>query len=144
MGNSLKHMYYVNCGTYSGFMEEYLKLNSRCPISLFNVYYYSYNIFTIFIYVCMYICLLLKGNLLQPVSDKVYYSTIWGPTCDSYDCINRDVLLPEYHIGDWLVWKDMGAYTTSRTCDFNGFSSPAVHLFIRKSQWSIWIFVILI
>nr|KAF7387681.1 hypothetical protein H0235_018403 [Vespula pensylvanica] len=110
-GNSLKQMYYVNCGVYSGFIEELLNLNSRQPISLFKV------------------------NLLQPVSNKEYLSTIWGPTCDSCDCIVKDVLLPEFYIGDWLVWKDMGAYTTSRVCEFNGFLPPIVHSFIRKSQW---------
>ncbi|XP_047370237.1 ornithine decarboxylase 1-like [Vespa velutina] len=106
VGNNLKQMYYVSCGVYSGFMEELLKLNSRHPIPLFN-----------------------------PVSDKEYYSTVWGPTCDSYDCIVKDVLLPEFQIGDWLVWNNMGAYAASRSCQFNGFSPLIVHPFIRKSQW---------
>ncbi|XP_035733400.1 ornithine decarboxylase 1-like [Vespa mandarinia] len=105
-GNNLKHMYYVNCGVYNGFIEELLNLKSRHPISLFN-----------------------------PVSDKKYPSILWGPTCDSYDCIVKDTLLPEFQIGDWLVWNDMGAYTTSLACKFNGFMPPIVHPFIRKSQW---------
>ncbi|XP_047370309.1 ornithine decarboxylase 1-like isoform X2 [Vespa velutina] len=105
-GNNLKHMYYVNCGVYNGFIEELLNLKSRHPISLFN-----------------------------PVSDKKYPSILWGPTCDSYDCIVKDTLLPEFQIGDWLVWSDMGAYTTSLACKFNGFMPPIVHPFIRKSQW---------
>nr|XP_050868820.1 ornithine decarboxylase 1-like isoform X1 [Vespula vulgaris] len=105
-GNSLKQMYYINCGVYSGFIEELLDLKSRCPISLFN-----------------------------PVSDKKYPSILWGPTCDSYDCIVKDALLPEFQIGDWLVWSDMGAYTTSLACTFNGFMPPVVYPFIRKSQW---------
>ncbi|XP_035733399.1 ornithine decarboxylase-like [Vespa mandarinia] len=106
VGSSLKQMYYVSCGIYSGFMEELLKLNSRHPILLFN-----------------------------PISDKEYYSTVWGPTCDSYDYIVKDVLMPELHIGDWLIWNNMGAYAASRSCEFNGFSLPIVHPFIRKSQW---------
>ncbi|XP_046837294.1 ornithine decarboxylase 1-like [Vespa crabro] len=106
VGNSLKQMYYVSCGVYSGFIEEMLKLNSRHPIPLFN-----------------------------PVSDKAYYSTVWGPTCDSYDCIVKDILLPEFQIGDWLVWNNMGAYAASRSCEFNGFLPPIVYPFIRKSQW---------
>ncbi|KAF7379226.1 hypothetical protein HZH68_017071 [Vespula germanica] len=84
--------------------------------------------------------LLQKKNLLQSVFDNKYLSTIWGPTCDSCDCIIKDVLLPEFYIGDWLIWKDMGAYTTSRVCEFNGFLQPIVHSFIRKSQWLISIF----
>ncbi|KAF7378650.1 hypothetical protein HZH66_015437 [Vespula vulgaris] len=107
-GNNLRQMCYVNCGVYSGFIEELLNLNSRQPISLYN-----------------------------PVSDKEYLSTIWGPTCDSCDCIIKDVLLPEFYIGDWLVWKDMGAYAASRVCEFNGFSKPIVYPFFKESQWLI-------
>ncbi|KAF7379227.1 hypothetical protein HZH68_017072 [Vespula germanica] len=71
-----------------------------------------------------------------PVSDEEYLSTIWGPTCDSCDCIIKDVLLPEFYIGDWLVWKDMGAYAASRVCEFNGFSKPIVYPFFRESEWN--------
>ncbi|XP_047370254.1 ornithine decarboxylase 1-like [Vespa velutina] len=106
VGNNLKQMYYVSCGVYSGFIEELYKLKSRRPYSLFS-----------------------------PVSDKKYNSSLWGPTCDSGDCIIKDVLLPEFEIGDWLVWNDMGAYGTSIACKFNGFMPPLVHSFIRKSQW---------
>lgn len=107
VGNNLKQMYFVSCGVYSGFMEELLNFNSRQPIPLSN-----------------------------SISDKKKYpSSIWGPTLDSLDCIIKDVLLPEYEIGDWFVWKDMGAYTNTITCKFNGFMPPEVYPFIRKSQW---------
>ncbi|XP_015184016.1 PREDICTED: antizyme inhibitor 2-like isoform X2 [Polistes dominula] len=102
----LRNVYYVNCGVYNGFIEELLNINSRHPISLFN-----------------------------PVVDKKYPSTLWGQTCDSYDCIIKDSFLPEFQIGDWLVWSDMGAYTSSLASTFNGFIPPRVHPFIRKSQW---------
>ncbi|KAF7379228.1 hypothetical protein HZH68_017073 [Vespula germanica] len=110
--NSPRHMYYINCGVYSGFVDELLNLHSRQPISLSN-----------------------KDNLLQPVSDKQYLSTICGPTCNSFDCIIKDVLLPEFHIGDWLVWSDMGSYTSSISFEFCGYMPLVVHPFIRKSQW---------
>nr|KAF7387685.1 hypothetical protein H0235_018407 [Vespula pensylvanica] len=107
-GNSLKQMYYINCGVYTGFIEELYDLKSRHPNSLFN-----------------------------PISNKKFSSTLWGPTLDSFDCIIKDVLLPEYEIGDWLVWSDMGAYGTSIVSKFNGFMPPEVLPFIRKSQWLI-------
>lgn len=60
---------------------------------------------------------------------------MWGPTCDSYDAILKSVLLPELHIGDWLIWEDMGAYTLSISTVFNGFPLPTVIPIIKKSKW---------
>lgn len=35
--------------------------------------------------------------------------TIWGPTCDSVDCVAKDVPMnSEIRIGDWLKYKNMG------------------------------------
>lgn len=53
-------------------------------------------------------------------------STIWGPTCDSMDCIKRDVILPEMHIGEWIIFKEMGAYTIAAGSTFNGFKMPSL------------------
>lgn len=53
-------------------------------------------------------------------SIDMHMSTLWGPTCDSIDCVATDILLPELHIGDWLVMQDMGAYTKGSSTRFNG------------------------
>ncbi|KAI8923625.1 pyridoxal-dependent decarboxylase [Entophlyctis helioformis] len=37
--------------------------------------------------------------------------SIWGPTCDSIDCITREASLPQMKVGDWLYFANMGAYT---------------------------------
>ncbi|KAG5338784.1 DCOR2 decarboxylase, partial [Acromyrmex charruanus] len=71
----------------------------------------------------------------SPNRDEKFLSNIWGPTADSYDLILKDVLLPEFHIGDWLVWRNMGAYTLTLSNTFNGFPIPTVRPFIRESQW---------
>ncbi|KAL6257017.1 hypothetical protein P5V15_011953 [Pogonomyrmex californicus] len=77
-----------------------------------------------------------KGtNIDKPVNDEKFISTLWGPTCDSMDVIVKDVLMPELHIGDWLVWEDVGAYTLCMATTFNGFPTPAVIPIVRKSQW---------
>jgi len=52
-----------------------------------------------------------------------YKSTIFGPTCDSMDCIGKDIDLPELEVGDWLYFKNMGAYTVAAASPFNGFKS---------------------
>ncbi|KAH3743547.1 hypothetical protein Pelo_15053 [Pelomyxa schiedti] len=36
---------------------------------------------------------------------------IFGPTCDSLDCITQEAMLPELGIGDYLYFENMGAYT---------------------------------
>jgi hypothetical protein len=53
-----------------------------------------------------------------------YSSTLYGPTCDSGDLIVQGALLPEMSVGDWLYFKDMGAYTMCFGCKFNGFPMP--------------------
>ena len=48
-------------------------------------------------------------------------TTLWGPTCDSIDKISDTLRLPELHVGQWLVFENMGAYTIAGSCRFNGF-----------------------
>ena len=47
-------------------------------------------------------------------------STLYGPTCDGFDKILDDYMLPKMSCGDWIEWKNMGAYTIAGACDFNG------------------------
>ena len=68
---------------------------------------------------------IMRSPLLPPVTGKVekkkeYMSTIWGPTCDSADCVYKDILLPELRNQDWLQFPRAGAYTVAGACDFNG------------------------
>lgn len=51
-------------------------------------------------------------------------SSIWGPTCDSLDCITKGVMLPKVDVGEWLFFRNMGAYTCSAASTFNGFNKP--------------------
>jgi len=58
--------------------------------------------------------------------------TIFGPTCDSMDCIARDITLPELRVGEWLWYSAMGAYTVAAASPFNGFlSQPTTHYVMR-------------
>ncbi|XP_012230173.1 ornithine decarboxylase 1-like isoform X2 [Linepithema humile] len=102
----LRRMYYMNCGVYNSFLDELLGVQSRLPELLF-----------------------------KPKSDEKFPSSLWGPTADSFDLIVKNTLLPELYIGDWLIWKNMGAYTLALSNTFNGFPIPVVKPFIRKSQW---------
>jgi len=53
--------------------------------------------------------------------ENEYKCKIFGPTCDSQDIIENELLLPELNIGEWLYIPNMGAYTCSSWTDFNGF-----------------------
>lgn len=55
---------------------------------------------------------------------KSYPTILWGPTCDSMDCIKKNVNLPEMNIGEWFLFKEMGAYTIAAASTFNGFQLP--------------------
>ncbi len=50
--------------------------------------------------------------------------TLAGPSCDSFDVIDKDVLLPEPEIGNLVLILSSGAYTISYASEFNGFSIP--------------------
>ncbi|XP_058789933.1 ornithine decarboxylase 2-like [Phymastichus coffea] len=104
-----KRMYYVNDGVNGSFWDELVMMKARLPKVL---------------------------NKPHAENEKKHLSTLWGPTCDSYDCIAKDVMLPELEIGDWLYWKDMGAYTTCLSTNFNGFTPPVVYPIMRRSAWN--------
>lgn len=80
---------------------------------------------------------------------REHWYSIWGPTCDSTDCLGRKIQMEsEVKVGDWLVHKNMGgkfswpqavkhdrtltalAYTLSTKTFFNGFDSvyPVVYI----------------
>lgn len=54
--------------------------------------------------------------------------SVWGPTCDSIDCVSATSYLPtsEVRVGDWLRWENMGAYTICAASQFNGFRQSKV------------------
>lgn len=67
-----------------------------------------------------------KPSPLAPRSADLFKCTIFGPTCDGLDCIAKNKLLPLLNIGDWVYFKDMGAYTLAASSTFNGFATPSV------------------
>jgi ornithine decarboxylase len=50
--------------------------------------------------------------------------TLAGPSCDSFDVIDKDILLQEPPIGGRILILSSGAYTISYASEFNGFSIP--------------------
>ncbi|XP_062193222.1 ornithine decarboxylase 1B, chloroplastic-like [Phragmites australis] len=62
--------------------------------------------------------------------EKTYTSTVFGPTCDSLDTVVTGYQLPEMSVGDWLVFDDMGAYTTAAGSKFNGFDTSDIKIYV--------------
>jgi ornithine decarboxylase len=50
--------------------------------------------------------------------------TLAGPSCDSFDVIDKNVSLPEPQVGNLMLILSSGAYTVSYASEFNGFSIP--------------------
>ncbi|KAK6540086.1 hypothetical protein TWF694_008916 [Orbilia ellipsospora] len=60
----------------------------------------------------------MKGELREYV--------VWGPTCDSGDMVYGSAWYPgRIEIGDWLVFKQLGAYSINLGNSFNGFRHDA-------------------
>ncbi|KAK2408897.1 ornithine decarboxylase [Trifolium repens] len=73
-------------------------------------------------------------NIVTCKHTKTYPSTVFGPTCDSTDTVLTEYPLPELEMNDWLVFSNMGAYTTSCATNFNGFSSSSTNIYIAYSS----------
>lgn len=64
----------------------------------------------------------LNGSFHVSASEALSTCSLWGPTCDSLDCVVKSVRLPTaLQTGDWLGFNNMGAYTICAASRFNGF-----------------------
>ena len=101
-----KIMYYVNEGLYSAF--NCVIFDHKIPQAA-AVY---------------------TGSKFVEIDDNlesVYKSVLWGPTCDGFDCVSRDIELPQLEVGDWIIFDDFGAYTMAAGSNFNGFAQSKIY-----------------
>jgi len=101
--NGRQFLYYVNDGVYQSFNCIFFDHNSPKPL------------------------VFVPGD-----RHEEYKCTIFGPTCDSMDCIAKDIYLPELEVGEWLYFKNMGAYTVAAASPFNGFKSCPTTYYIQS------------
>ncbi|KAJ7112846.1 ornithine decarboxylase [Mycena crocata] len=67
------------------------------------------------------------GSFHVADGEPVKSSSVWGPTCDSIDCVCPATRLPSaLRVGDWLGFDNMGAYTVCAASQFNGFEVSKV------------------
>ena len=79
-------------------------------------------------------CALMGSLLLAGSEGEDFTSTVFGPTCDGLDTILRGVMLPRLHVGDWLVFNRMGAYTMTGASAFNGIDPTEASIFYVQSE----------
>ncbi|KAG0225624.1 hypothetical protein BGW42_004204 [Actinomortierella wolfii] len=100
------HMYYVNDGMYGSFNCIMFDHQVCEPKVLLRDGQFGY-----------------KQDLMLPLG----FASVWGPTCDSIDCISAKARLPLLETRDWLYFENMGAYTITAASQFNGFRKSEVH-----------------
>lgn len=66
----------------------------------------------------------IKYSYIVEGSRQIKKWTLAGPSCDSFDVIDKDIFLPEPKVGNILLILSSGAYTISYASEFNGFSIP--------------------
>ena len=57
-------------------------------------------------------------------NEKTFKSIVFGPTCDSLDIISKECQLPSLAIGESILIRNIGAYSTASATEFNGFTKP--------------------
>ena len=55
-------------------------------------------------------------------ADALLFGAVGDPTCDSLDCIYKNIPFHELNVGEWLYVRNFGSYTLSPSSSFNGFS----------------------
>ncbi|KAK1339579.1 hypothetical protein QTO34_018132 [Cnephaeus nilssonii] len=74
----------------------------------------------------------------RPRPDEKYHSSsIWGPTCDGLEGIFEHCGLSEMHVGDWMLFENMGAYTTDAASTFNGLQRPTIYYVMSGPTWHL-------
>jgi ornithine decarboxylase len=92
--------YYVNDGIYMSFLMDFV----------YNGEYLKHGNFHI-----------IRHKMKETNEPRKLRSVVWGVTCSSMDKVVSEQMIPELEMGDWLLFENMGAYTTSVATKFNGF-----------------------
>lgn len=110
-------MYYVNDGVYGSFNCILFDHAAVTPQVLQKEETYLYG----------------KSSSNEPL----FPCSLWGPTCDSMDCITKTARLPQLDVGDWLYFENMGAYTMCAASTFNGFKKSSILYTNTERAWRV-------
>jgi ornithine decarboxylase len=110
-----QYLYYINDGIYGAF----------------NAIVFDHKVFIVHTLTQDEVKLI--RNCKRSGESEKFSSVIFGPCCDSLDCIAHNIQLPKLDVGDWMWFPDMGSYTVASASSFNGFHTDKYH-FIWKNQ----------
>ncbi|XP_073936756.1 antizyme inhibitor 2 isoform X2 [Castor canadensis] len=72
----------------------------------------------------------------KPSAEQALYSSsLWGPAADGRDCVAEGLWLPQLHVGDWLVFDNMGAYTVGTGSLLGGTQACHVTYAMSRVAW---------
>nr|XP_048290294.1 antizyme inhibitor 2 isoform X2 [Myodes glareolus] len=72
----------------------------------------------------------------KPSADQpLYSSSLWGPAVDGCDRVAEGLWLPKLHIGDWLVFDNMGAYTMDTKSVLGGTQDYRITYAMSRLAW---------
>ncbi|XP_051027658.1 antizyme inhibitor 2 isoform X1 [Acomys russatus] len=72
----------------------------------------------------------------KPSADQpLYSSSLWGPAIDGCDCVAEGLWLPQLHVGDWLVFDNMGAYTMDTKSLLGGTQAYRITYAMSRLAW---------
>ncbi|KAM6314035.1 antizyme inhibitor 2 isoform 1-T4 [Podargus strigoides] len=87
-------------------------------------------------------CLLFDGPCPKPLLHKrpcpdhpSHSSSLRGPPGGTEDRIADGLELPQLQVGDWLIFKDMGAYTITTSSPLGGCPQPHVTYAMSRLAW---------
>ncbi|XP_062996026.1 antizyme inhibitor 2 isoform X3 [Elgaria multicarinata webbii] len=106
-GGKKSFIYHINDGVYSSFSS--VIFNNACPNPILHK---------------------------KPSPDlPVHNSSFWGPTGDGLDRIADGLELPELHVGDWLIFENMGAHTVPACSSLSGAQQAQIHYAMSRMAW---------
>ena len=113
--NERKNIYYINDGIYG----------------TFNAIVFDQKIIDVH-YLHMTQLMDEKQTEVSSRSKQRVKSVIFGPTCDSLDCVAHAIDLPLLDVDDILWFPNVGSYTSSSASNFNGFKTKKFIPFWNK------------
>ncbi|NP_001280679.1 antizyme inhibitor 2 [Chinchilla lanigera] len=70
-----------------------------------------------------------------PTEQPLYSSSLWGPAAAGRDCVAEGLWLPQLHVGDWLVFENMGAYTVGTSSLLGGTQTCHITYTMSRVAW---------
>jgi ornithine decarboxylase len=112
-------------------VESYDSIDQKKRIS----YYLNAGHFNTFMRVDSFFPIFIKSRFKND-SRKLYKSVLlWGPTCSSADLIQHECYIPECEVDDYMIFKNIGAYSMVLATAFNSIPAPKI-VYVAFEMWS--------